>query len=113
MLLESSLSRKIHINPWRTDTKDREFSQVIDSHQNYAVDFSSSATDRGTTVSSVAWSSEGSRSLTISNETLTDSVASADITSDWSGNGVVRVRATYASGNQESMYFHIKFKEPR
>jgi hypothetical protein len=106
------MSRRIHINPWRTDVKPREYTQNKDSHQKYTVDFSSSATDRGTTVSSVTWSSEGTRLVTISNEALASGVASADFTSDWGGFGVVRVRATYADGTQESVYIHIKFKDP-
>lgn len=106
------MSRRIHINPWRTSVKTREFSQMKDSTQSYEVDYSSAATERGTTVSSVDWSTQGTRTITFANKTLTNGVASADLSSEWGGYGLAKVKATYADGATETIYFEIDFKDP-
>lgn len=76
------------------------------------MDFSSSASDRGTSVSSVAWTSVGSRLITVQNEALASSIASADLSSDWGGYGIIKVVATFADGNTESVYLEIRFVDP-
>jgi len=107
------LARKIHLNPWRTDVKTREFSQVSGSSQQYEVDFSSVATERGTTVSSVTWTDQSGGQIVFATQSLTDGVAAADINSEtWSPTAQgVRIEATYADGATERAYFTIKFKQ--
>ena len=83
-----------------------------ESVQNYEVDFSSAATERGTSVASVVWSTQGTRTITFTNETLTSGVASADLSSEWGGYGLVKVKATYADGATESIYIEVEFKDP-
>ena len=104
--------RRMLVDPWRTSTRMREWSQYKATDMPYTVDFSSAASDRGTTVSSVSWSSEGSQQVTFANQDLTSGVASADISSIWSGNATVKVTATYADGNTEAFYFKVRVKDP-
>ncbi len=104
--------RRIHVDPWRNNTRIREFTQFKETEWPYSVDFSSAATDRGTSVSSVAWTSEGSQQLTIANTALSSGVASADVSSLSSGFGLLKVVATYADSNTESVYIKIKIEDP-
>jgi len=106
------LARKIHLNPWRTDVKTREFSQLRQSTQNYEVDFGSVAAERDVTVSSVTWSSQGTRLVSFANEALASSIASADVSSEWGGHGMIRVEATYSDAATERVYIQIRFKDP-
>ena len=104
--------RRILVNPHRTDFRQRIYSQGIESEIPYTVDFSVAATDRSTTVSSVAWSSEGSQTLTITEESLSSGVASAVISSTNAGEGKAKVTATYADGKTESQYIRIQVHNP-
>lgn len=89
----------------------REYSQYKDTEFPYSVDFSSSATDRGTTVSSVAWSNTGGN-LTVSNQALASGIASADVSGSTAGCSVLKLVATYADGNTESAYITITIQDP-
>jgi len=104
--------KRILVNPHRNDTEVQKFSQVIGSQITYKVDFSVSADVNGTTVSGVAWSSQGAREVTVSNTSLSSGVASAKISSEYSGEGLVRVRATYADGTTENQYLRIDVHDP-
>ena len=106
--------RRILVNPHPRSTEKRKYGQNIESTIEYTVDFSLVATDRGTTVSSVAWSSEGYRQITISNEALTDGVATADVSASesYSGEGLVKVTATFADGATELQYIEINVRDP-
>lgn len=106
------MTRRVFIDPWRKNIRPRDYTQYQDSHQQYKVDFSASATERGTSVSSVTWSSEGTQQMQIANESLSSGVASADIYSEWSGFGLVKVVATYADAAQEVIYLKIRVFDP-
>jgi hypothetical protein len=64
----------------------------------YAFDFSSEATRRGTTVSSVTMSNIGFISVTISGEALSSSLKTCLVTFNDVGNALVRARCAFASG---------------
>lgn len=104
--------RRIFVNPYRKDVESRRYSQVIGSIIPYKVDFSVSATARGTTVSSAAWSSEGDSLLTFANEALASGVASSDVSASTGGLALAKCVATYADGNTESQYITIRIKDP-
>lgn len=104
--------RRIWVDPNRKDSEPVRLSQNIDTAMPYKVDFAASATDRGTTVSSVAWESKGGRELAFTNESLTSGVAQADITSIYSGYGLAKVTATFADGNTEVQYIRIDITDP-
>ena len=104
--------RRLLVNPHRKDSEIKKFSQTIDSEIPYKVDFSLSATDRGTSVSSITWSSEGSRSVTISNKALASSVASADVSASYSGEALIKCVANYADSNTETQYIKIMIHDP-
>ena len=105
------MTRRVFVDPWRDGTRTRQFSQNIRTEQPYTVDFSASATARGTSASSVSWASVGSRELTISNEALSSGVATADVASNNGGYGKLRVEATYADGNTENVYLQIDVED--
>lgn len=106
--------RRILVNPHRRSVETRKYGQNIESVIEYTVDWSLVAGDRGTTVSSVAWTSEGSATMTIANSALTTSVARADISSSasYSGIGLIKVVATFADGATESQYIEITVSDP-
>lgn len=103
---------RIWIDPYRPDTRIREITQFIETERQYKVDFSSSATARGTTVDSATWSSEGAQLLTIANESVTSGIATADVSSEGSGFATLKCVATYADGNTESAYVRIRVEDP-
>ena len=97
--------RRIFVNPWRNDTEHRSFSQNADSDIVYRIDFSKCASSRGTSVSSVAWTSD--ESLTVADESLTSGVADGVISSTSYGMGTIRVTATFANGDAEVQILSI------
>ena len=105
--------RRIFINPWRDNTRTRSFRQNIRSEIPYRVDFSKAVADRtgSLTISSVSWTSTGTRETTIADKTLTSDVAEATLMSEWGGFGIVRVEATYSDGNTESVYIKVRFED--
>ena len=106
--------RRIWIDPYRDTTRTRAFRQNIRSEIYYQVDFSSAVADRpgSVTMTSVTWTSTGSREVTIENKTLTSSVAQATLMSEWGGYGEVRVEATYSDDDTESVYLNVTFEDP-
>ena len=104
--------RRIWVDPNRKNAEPVRFTQHIETEMPYKVDFAASATDRGTSVSSVAWTSVGGRELTFTNETLTTGVAQAEIASTYSGYGLAKVVATFADGNTETQYIRIDIEDP-
>lgn len=97
--------RRIFVNPWRNDTEHRSFSQNADSDIVYRVDFSKCASARGTSVSSVAWTSD--ESLTVADESLTSGVADGTVSGTNYDKGTVRVTATFANGDTEVQLLSI------
>ena len=103
---------RITVNPNRIDSNIRSYSRVIDQSTLIKVDFSLVFTERSTTVSSVTWTSEGSQSLTISNEALSTPIATCDASGSYSGYGLIKCSATMADGNPETQYIKIELHDP-
>jgi len=83
-----------------------------DTDRQIKVDFTKSASQRGTSVSSVSWASEGTQTLDITSESLSSDVATAYVSAAWSGFGLLKVAATFADGNTETIYIHIRVYSP-
>lgn len=103
---------RVYVDPHRQSSEIAKTSMVVETHRRVVVDFSAAATDKSTTVSSVAWSSEGSRAITFSDTSLTSGVAEADMYSDNSGWGVVKAKATYANSQTESQFINVRIDDP-
>ena len=103
---------RVYVDPYRQSAETKRTSIVVETHRVFKVDFSKAADVRGTTVSSVAWSSEGSRQLTVSSESLSSGVAQASVYAENSGWAVLKVKATYASGEVETQYINILVQDP-
>lgn len=103
---------RIFVDPWRKNTRPRRFSMHKETTRLVTVDFSKAVAERSTSVSSVAWSSEGTQNITITNESLSSNVASADVSSDWSGFGIIKIQATYADGAKETIYAEVRVYSP-
>ena len=97
--------RRIFVNPWRNDTEHRAFSQNANSDIVYRVDFSKCASSRGTSVSSVAWTSDSS--FTVADETVTSDVADGTVSGTSCGMGTVKVTATFADGDTQVQLLSI------
>jgi len=108
------MGRRVWIDPFRDTTRTRVFRQNIRTEMPYSIDFTSSVADRSgvSSVSSVTWTSVGSREATIASKALATNVASATIVSTTAGYGQVRVEATYDNGDTESVYLEITFENP-
>lgn len=74
----------------------------------YYADFDYDADTRGTTVSSVAWSNQGTASASISGASVTGNVASAVLAFPTTGSVLVRARATYVNGQIHDYTFRIE-----
>ena len=83
------------------------FTQAIDSDIPYAVDFSVSAS-----VSSVSAESKGPRSISITTPTVSDGVGTFYVSATSSGQGLVKVTASYADGKQETQYMTVVMNDP-
>ena len=104
--------RRVLVNPRRRDYEPQRFTQAIESDIAYVVDFSLSASDRGTSVSSVAAESKGPRGLTITTPSVSSGVATFYVSSEFSGQGLAKVKATYADGKTETQYLEIIVQDP-
>jgi|TARA_R110000851_G_scaffold46756_4_gene113745 hypothetical protein len=105
--------RRILVNPYRNDFEPTRFSQAIKSEMEYKLDFSNTATARGSAVSGVTVESKGSRKLTLTTPTVSSNVASFYVSADNSGNGVVEAEATFADGKQERAYITVIAQDPQ
>lgn len=103
---------RIYVDPNRQVAEVRKVSLVVETHRVFKVDFSKAASDKGTAVSSVAWSSEGRQLLTISNKTLANDIAKASVLSINGGWATLKVKATYADGQTEVQYVNIRVDDP-
>ena len=102
--------RRIHVNPDRDTAEVYKYSQVIDAQIPTKVDFSSVATDRGTTVSSIEWDSSA---ITASGQALASGVASANLSSAYCGKGILKVIATMVDATKEVVFIKINVENPR
>lgn len=82
------------INDREFDSNRERFSQQSDEEVKYQINFDRLMTERGSSVSSVAWSSD---TATITNETLSSNKATATIKSA-NRHNLVKVIATQANG---------------
>ena len=104
--------KRMYVDPWRDDRRYRRFSQNVGDNMPYTVDFSASASARGTTVSSVEWKTVGQQTLTATSQALSSGIASAIITSTDEGQGEIKITATYADGNKEVVLAEINIEGP-
>ena len=104
--------KRILINPNRQHFRPRLMSQAIKSEIPYVVDFSLSASDRSTTVSSMSAESKGPRALTLTTPSVASGVGTFYASSDWAGQGEVQVKATYADGKEENAFIRIEVYNP-
>lgn len=104
--------KRILINPNRQHFRPRLMSQAIESEIPYVVDFSLSASDRSTTVSTITAESKGPRTLTLTTPTVASGVGTFYASSDWAGQGEVQVKATYADGKEENAFIRIEVYNP-
>lgn len=74
----------------------------------YYADFDSDATLKGTTVSSVEWEVLDGAATQISNESLTNNVASALVTFNEEGTVTYKATATYATGEVKDFLFQVR-----
>jgi len=77
----------------------------------YDIDWNVRVGKIGTTVSSVTWTTD-SGNATISGESLTGNVASAQVTTNSSGCSVIKAKATFADGQIDVHFFTVKVDEP-
>jgi len=104
--------KRIQVDPNANDARTRVYSQNVDDAHLYKVDFTKVTTEQGTSVSSVAWTNEGQRTMTIAGEALSSDVASAYLSGAYCGQGVVKVAATLANGRSSVVYVKIKIEDP-
>jgi hypothetical protein len=92
----------------------KEHEIYIDAARFATIDFSASASKLGTTVSTVAWSIEEGSTVTISNESLTNGVAKALLTSstDSTGCNLIKARAVMANGEILPGYIEMEVIKP-
>ena len=74
----------------------------------FYADFDAGATLKSTTVSSVEWTILENSGVTISNESLSSNLASAQFTFTGSGSQKVKALATYASGEKKTFMFSFQ-----
>ena len=106
------MTRRILINPNRVNAENRVYSQSVTTDMLYKVDFSNAASDLGTSVSSATAESKGRHSMTLTTPTVSSNVVSFYATSDTSGDGVLKVTATYADGKQEAQFIKLQITNP-
>ena len=102
------MSRRIFVNPHRQNTTNRVYSQNVDTDMLYKVDFSAEAAELSTSVSSVAAESKGRKNITLTTPSVSSNVASFYASSANSGDGVIKVTATYASGKKSVQGIKLK-----
>lgn len=104
--------RRIYVDPWRNDTRPREYSQYFDTEILYEVDFSDAATDKGASVSSVSWTSVSGPVLTVTATSVSSGVASGTVSGDSRGLALLKVEATYDDASTEKAYLFIRIEDP-
>ena len=106
------MSRRILVNPNRNDSENRVYSQAVGTDMLYKVDFSNSASDLSTSVASAVAESKGRQGLTLTTPSVSSNVVSFYADSDSSGQGVVKVTATYASGKKDVQFIKLRINNP-
>ncbi len=106
------MSRRILVNPSRNNSENRSYSQSVTTEMLFKVDFSNSASDPSTSVSSSTAESKGSRALTLTTPSVSSNVVSFYASSSTSGYGTVKVTATYASGKKDAQFIKLKITNP-
>lgn len=77
----------------------------------FYADFDFDAVNKGTTVSSVVWSVISGSIVGISNQSLSDNIASAQLSFTEAGNTTVRARATYANGQTHDFLIKVSVSD--
>ena len=103
--------RRILVNPHRKHSEIRDFDQVIENEELYKIDFSVDAADRSETISTITWASKGSRELTFTQKSLTNSVAQCYISANFSGEGLVKCTANYPNSTV-TQYIKLRIHDP-
>jgi len=103
--------RRIHVNPDRDSADVYKYSQVIDAQIPTTVDFSTVATDRGTSVSSVEWDSYGR--LSVTNQALASDIATANVSAGYRRDAILQITATFADTTKDSVFARIRVENPR
>jgi hypothetical protein len=106
------MSRRILINPNRNNSENRSYSQSVSTEMLFKVDFSNSASDLSTSVSSSTVESKGSRALTLTTPSVSNNVVSFYASSSTSGYGTIKVTATYASGKNDAQFIKLNITNP-
>ena len=108
----TQMTRRILINPNRTNAENRVYSQAVTTDMLYKVDFSNSAGDMSTSVSSATAENKGRHSMTLTTPTVSSNVVSFYASSDTSGDSVVKITATYADGKKEAQFIKLQITNP-
>lgn len=93
------------------DDKTRHFSQPINGSPKYEVNFDRLMTERGTSVSSATWITQ-SGSVSISNQSFSSNVATANISGGIADDSLIKLTATLADGSTRVKYLCIKTIDP-
>lgn len=104
--------KRIQVDPNANDARVRVYSQNVEDAHLYKVDFTKVTTEQSATVSSVAWSNEGQRTMDIASEALSSGIASAYLSCDYRGVGVVKVQATLDNGRKSTAFIEVKVEDP-
>ncbi len=78
----------------------------------YAWDWSGYASKKGTSVNSAPWSTDSS-AISLSDESLTGSKASAKFTATQTGCALIACNAVFADGDDDFAYFKLTVLDPK
>ena len=106
------MSRRILIDHHRNSSQNRSYGQNVTTEMLYKVDFSNAASDQSTSVSGVTAESKGRQGLTLTTPSVSSNVASFYASSAHSGDGVIKVTATYANGKKDASFIKVKVNNP-
>jgi len=106
------MSRRILVNPNRNNSENRSYSQSVQTDMLYKVDFSNAASDQSTSVASVSAESKGIHGLTVTSPTVSSNVASFYASSSTSGDGAIKVVATYANAKKDTQFVKVQITNP-
>lgn len=87
------------------------FRQFIDAKERYSIDLTKLEAETGDTISSVTWIVD-SGAATVTGESLTSSVATADITTSQTGRQLIKASCVGSNGNYP-IYISIKVNDPK
>ena len=104
--------RRILINPNRNNSENRVYYQSVSTDMLFKVDFSKAASAASTSVSSVTAESKGSHALSLTSPSVSSNVVSFYASSSNSGDGAVKVTATYATGKKDAQFIKLKITDP-